>query len=229
MFYPGRTYGGSATFNGEVYSSSDADGKSPISTVPMTGFCESQLKLTALLQGYYVGGGVMQPVLVNQGRPHASMEETDSITIELNFPSLPVYSKKVILNIDGSAYMPFPSSYIGQSCYIVFKHRNSIQTWSSNQITLSNRTVYNFSNSITSAFGDNMIQMEPTYYAIYSGDINQDEYIDIFDFPPFDLDNQNFVALEYASTDLNGDGYVDIFDFPVFDQNNQNFVFSIHP
>ena len=229
MFYPGRTYGGSATFNGEVYTAADADGKSPISTIPMTGFCESQLKVTALLQGYYLSGGIMQPVLANQGRPHASLEETDSITIELKFPSLPDYSKKVILNIDGSAYMIFPPSYIGQTCYIVIKHRNSIQTWSSSPVTLSNRTSYNFANAATAAFGNNMIMVEPSYYAIFAGDINQDEYIDIFDFPQFDLDNQNFVAYEYAATDLNGDGFVDIFDFPVFDLNNQNFVFSIHP
>ena len=66
-------------------------------------------------------------------------------------------------------------------------------------------------------------------WSFYTGDVNQDEFIDIFDFPDYDLDNQNFVAFEYKATDFNGDGFVDIFDFPIYDGNNQNFIFAIHP
>lgn len=230
MFYPGRTYGGSATFNGEVYTLSDADGKSPVSSVGLTGFCVGQLKLTAFLEGYYIGGGAMQPVLANQMVEHAGLGETDSITVQLNFTSPPsVYTSKVILNVDGSAYVLFPLSYVGQSCNIAVFHRNSIQTWSSNPVTLTSRTTYNFSTPASNSFANNVKAVDATRYAFFTGDMNQDEFIDIFDFPEFDIANSNFVAFTYAKTDLNGDGFVDIFDFPVFDTNNQNFVFSIHP
>ena len=87
------------------------------------------------------------------------------------------------------------------------------------------------------AFGDNMVLVDSTslgggnyqnVFAIYSGDINQDGYIDVFDFPQFDQDNFN-QAVGYFVTDLNGDGYVDVFDFPVFDKNNFNQVSLLRP
>jgi len=58
--------------------------------------------------------------------------------------------------------------------------------------------------------------------------MNQDEFVDSFDFPALDSDNLNF-ASGFLATDLNGDGFVDSFDFPIFDSNNINFVSSIHP
>ena len=77
------------------------------------------------------------------------------------------------------------------------------------------------------AYGDNLkvvdsVLVGSTYqmvFAIFSGDINQDGYIDGFDFPQFDADNLAQLAGYYV-TDLNGDGWVDGFDFPVFDANN---------
>ena len=42
MFYPGRTYTGTALFHGETYTSSDADGRSPASVTNNTGFCLSE-------------------------------------------------------------------------------------------------------------------------------------------------------------------------------------------
>jgi hypothetical protein len=66
-------------------------------------------------------------------------------------------------------------------------------------------------------------------YSIYSGDINQDEYIDASDYPFFDADNANGANSAYLTTDLNGDGFVDASDYPFFDGNNANGIFSIHP
>jgi hypothetical protein len=231
MFYPGRTYGGTATFNGEAYSSSDADGRSPITpAVSLTGFCLGQLKLVAYIEGYYNGSGTMQPVMVNQNVDHASADQTDTITVimKLSSPTQDV-TQQVILNADGSAYIIFPLSYIGRSCEIGVLHRNAIQTWSAAPVTLASRTTYNFSTTASAAFGNNTKAVDGTHYAFYSGDINNDDYIDIFDFPDFDADNQNFVSGVYAKTDLNGDGYVDIFDFPIYDANNQAFVSAIIP
>ena len=228
MFYPGRTYGGTAVFNGETYTSGDADGKSPAAAAATTGFCDGELKLTAFLQGYYAGGGQMQSVLVNQFVEHAQPEQTDTIEVELR-AGIGTFSTKTVLGTNGTAYVIFPTAYIGQSCDIVIKHRNSIQTWSASPVVLTSRHTYNFASSSSASFADNVISVDPGTYAFYSGDMNQDEFIDIFDFPDYDNDNQNFVAFAYVNTDLNGDGFVDIFDFPIFDSNNQNFIFSIHP
>ena len=123
----------------------------------------------------------------------------------------------------------FPSSFIGQSCNIAIKHRNSIQTWSAAPVVLTNRHVYDFASSSSASYADNVINVDPSTYAFFTGDINQDDFIDIFDFPQYDADNLAFVFAEYVSTDLNGDGFVDIFDFPLYDVNNLNFVFAIYP
>jgi len=89
-------------------------------------------------------------------------------------------------------------------------------------------TSYDFTTAATQAYGDNMIEVATGVYAMFTGDINQDEFVDPFDYPSFELDNFNF-ASGYLSTDLNGDGFVDPFDYPVFELNNFNFVMSAHP
>ena len=66
-------------------------------------------------------------------------------------------------------------------------------------------------------------------WAFYTGDINQDGYIDANDFPPYDADNHSAVRFVYATTDFNGDGYVDANDYPVFDGNNHHGVHLIRP
>ena len=93
---------------------------------------------------------------------------------------------------------------------------------------MSASTSYDFSTADTQAYGSNMIEVENGVWAIYSGDINQDEFVDSFDFPSYDFDNLNFSS-GYLATDMNGDGFVDSFDFPIYDSNNINFVSSAHP
>lgn len=78
------------------------------------------------------------------------------------------------------------------------------------------------------AYGDNQKEVEPGVFAIYSGDINQDGVVDIFDVIDMDNDVINFAA-GYVTTDLNGDGVVDIFDIIILDNNVINFVAAITP
>jgi len=78
------------------------------------------------------------------------------------------------------------------------------------------------------AYGDNQKEVEPGVWAIYSGDINQDGVIDIFDQVVLDNDLSNF-AFGYVLTDLNGDSTVDIFDQVILDNNLANFIGSITP
>ena len=78
------------------------------------------------------------------------------------------------------------------------------------------------------AYGDNQVQVEPGIFAMYSGDLNQDGYIDPFDYTILEADNLTF-AYGYVVSDLNGDGFVDPYDYVIFEKNNLNFVSSIHP
>jgi hypothetical protein len=96
------------------------------------------------------------------------------------------------------------------------------------EVMMSATTSYDFSVSATQSFGSNVVEVESGVWAVYSGDVNQDEYVDNYDFPYYDTDNLNF-ATGYFATDFNGDGFVDNYDFPIYDVNNLNFVSSIHP
>jgi hypothetical protein len=100
-------------------------------------------------------------------------------------------------------------------------------------VVLLTITQVSLAQTTNNAYGDNQVIVDSTaagvpIFAIYSGDMNQDGAVDIFDFPLYDSDNLNFGS-GYLVTDINGDGFVDIFDFPIYDANNLAFVGLIRP
>ncbi len=199
---------------------------SPISVV--TSNCNSILNLTLFIQGYYIGNNSMTPVMLNEGYPNAIATDVDDIIVELRDASDPliiVATDTARLHTDGTCTCVFPP--LSGNYYIVVRHRNLIQTWSSQAVSFATGTVnYNFSNAATKALGDNMIQMGTGVWALYSGDIYQDLAIDATDFIYLDIDIQNF-EYGYILTDLNGDGATDATDFLFLDMNIQNFVGSV--
>ncbi|MEZ5046481.1 MAG: M4 family metallopeptidase [Chitinophagaceae bacterium] len=191
----------------------------------------AMLDATYYIQGYYTGAGTMQSVLLNQGVAMATATETDYITVDLMHPTsyALVHTFTGKLNTDGTITCTYPATAVGNSYYIRVTHRNSVETWSSAPVAISTNTMYNFSTSATQAYGNNMIDVfTEGIWSGYNGDINQDGFIDIFDFLEWDADNQNFASGFFAS-DLSGDGIVDIFDFLIWDPNNQNFIGYITP
>ena len=70
------------------------------------------------------------------------------------------------------------------------------------------------------AYGDNMKEVEPGVFAIYSGDVNQDGYIATDDVTIVDNDNLIGASGNYLITDLNGDTYVGTDDVTLCDNNN---------
>jgi hypothetical protein len=184
------------------------------------------------LQGYYVAGTghAMQPVLNNEAVPNTLPTEVDIILVELHDPQTYqlVDAQWAILNTDGTATVPFTQS--AGDYYIAIKHRNTVQTWSAAPVALSDTApLYDFTIASDKAYGDNQVQVEPGVWAFFTGDLNQDDFIDGHDFPAFDTDSFNGVAQVYVATDMNGDGFVDGNDFPVFDNNSFNGVTAIHP
>jgi hypothetical protein len=111
--------------------------------------------------------------------------------------------------------------------YIEVKHFNSIATWSKSggEILSDNGSIYNydFTNSISQAYGDNL-KIKGSKYCLYSGDVNQDGYIDLLDVVPIYNDATLFTAGNYLSTDLTADGIVDLTDLTICNNNSSNFV-----
>jgi hypothetical protein len=186
------------------------------------------LNITMFIQGYYAGNNTMSTVLANQAQG-TSTTIVDTVLIQLINPtSLQVVaSAQGLLQTNGTATCIFSTTQSG-SFYIAVKHRNSIETWSNTPITIGASSSYNFTTSANKAYGDNMIEMEPGVWAFYSGDINQDGFIEGSDFPLLNNDNDAF-AEGYLSTDINGDGFVEGSDYPILNNNSDNFIESMHP
>jgi hypothetical protein len=188
------------------------------------------INVKAFLQGYYISSNQMQDVLYNQGEYTNPSLITDTITVELHHATTPfalAFQTKSALKQNGNINIT-GLGVVGQSYYIVLKHRNTVETWSANPVLLSSNISYDFSIAANKAFGDNQVSMGNGQWSVYSGDINQDQVIDAFDYILLDPDIING-ASGYLTTDLTGDGVVDAFDYILLDANLINGVGAITP
>ncbi|HNB80702.1 MAG TPA: LamG domain-containing protein [Chitinophagaceae bacterium] len=190
---------------------------------------QSPLNLTLFLQGYY-NNSIMAPVLMNQGIGSSSML-CDTITVSLYQTAPPytqVYSTSALLQTNGSATCNMP--VIPGYYYLGIRHRNSLETWSADPIPVNSSVVvnYNFSAAASKAYGDNQIELKPGIWGLYSGDLNQEENIDLLDAVILEAEVNNFSS-GYQVADINGDGNVDLLDSPILELNISNFIFSEKP
>jgi len=183
----------------------------------------------AFIQGYYDGAGLMRPALMNSGISDANALQADSIQIEVRHPldgSLLAESMKSVLNTHGEAFVNFPK--LIDSGYLVLKHRNALETWSSTPVVFNDSVYINFTSSSTSAYGNNLIEMEPGQFAIYSGDLNQDGIIESEDYLMMEND-LIAVLFGYHLSDLTGDGAVESEDYLLLENNLPRVIFSQKP
>jgi hypothetical protein len=131
----------------------------------------------------------------------------------------------VALLLNDTAYCQIPS-YLSGTYYLVVNHRHSIQTWSKEPIFLAytGDVGYDFTDQSNKAFGNNLKKVAPDKYAIYTGDVNQDEIIDKSDIETISVAAGKFIR-RYNNMDLNGDGTTDAFDLILCDNN---FSLEIH-
>jgi hypothetical protein len=178
------------------------------------------INVKAFIQGYCISSNQMQDVLYNQGVCANPSLVTDTITVELRDATSPCalsFQTKQTIQQNGTVTIK-GLGVVGQSYYIVLKHRNSVESWSANPVLISSNTTYDFSNAANKAYGDNQLDMGNGQYAIYSGDINQGFVIDAFDYILLDPDVINGES-GYLTTDLTGDGAADTFDYILLDAN----------
>ncbi|MBK8982357.1 MAG: hypothetical protein IPM38_08575 [Ignavibacteria bacterium] len=172
--------------------------------------------------------------------PNTSTHVTDdTVTVYLrnNFaPYTIVDSAKSVINSQTlTGFFNFRNAATGTYYFDVrFRgqpvYRNAIQTWSKaggELVTNNDGGSYDFTTSDTQAFGNNTL-LKGTVYSIYSGDVSQDNVIDISDGSLIDNDAFNF-ASGYLNTDLTGDNVVDLSDASIADNNAFNFVGAVIP
>jgi hypothetical protein len=151
----------------------------------------------------------------------------DTVTLKLCLGSAPftvVDSATGMLDANGNGTFYFRgSSYIDSAYYVVLTHRNSIQTWTASPNSFLNSTLtYDLASSANQAYGSNLIQ-KGSYYCVYTGDVNQDGFVDFSDLVAVDNDSYNYTT-GYVVTDLNGDDFVDFTDLAMCDNNSYNYI-----
>lgn len=152
---------------------------------------------------------------------------------ESNSPYNIVDSSKAVIN-SASLTGQFNFFYApAGNYYLIIKHRNTVDTWSSAtpiDYNPMNMNSYDFTDASSKAYGNNMSQVDfsPVKYGVYSGDANRDNAIDLADLGLIDNDASNFVS-GYVPADINGDGLVDLTDVTITDNNSFNFITAIVP
>jgi hypothetical protein len=198
--------------------------------------CNAKLTIKAFIDGYYIPSSnppAMQAAYRNNdffatSGLGSSTTDVDSITIELYDTTdliNPAYTQTKILATNGLISCEFPSISVGGQYYITLKSKNTLELWSANPVLLSEVITYDFSNSISKAYTNSslapMKNLAPGLFGIYTGDLNQDGFIDSFDYSVFVSEiilSSGFTNF-FLPSDMNGDGFVDSFDYPIYNLN----------
>lgn len=166
-----------------------------------------------------------------EGFLNPSTSNPDSITVELRSSTSPyslIESKKMLPNSSGTVLPVFQNAAETTPYYIVVKHRNSIETWSSTAIQfVSGFASYDFTIAQNKAYGNNL-KLINGKWCIYSGDVNQDGIINSNDLNLIYSDNVSG-SQGYLSTDLNNDLLTEIYDLNLVFINNLNGIQKITP
>ncbi|MHC1776582.1 MAG: hypothetical protein AB9834_14350 [Lentimicrobium sp.] len=189
-----------------------------------------QLNLTLFLEGLYNGTNSMRQVSDEYG-PHFGTGIADQITVELrnaaNYNTIVHLADHVNLNTNGTVSVTIPGTLSG-SYYITIRHRNSVTTTTAAPVSFASGTISYSFNQPSQAYGGNLLQMVTGQYVIFSGDVNQDGFIDTGDITPVDNDAANY-ATGYLDSDVNGDGITDTADMTIVDNNAAGYVGSMTP
>ena len=196
------------------------------------------LDLKVLIDGYYINQSnppLMVPArytnLVEAGSSNPGLAtDADLIQVELRKPSsleVVSYTTNAMLNTNGTVRCNFPTSALVGSYYIVLKHRSCLPLWSASPISFTNTTEYNFIQNVSNAYGlvspTVLNQVAPGVFALFSGELYDDGYIDGSDYASFETDlySSAYGDLFLLDGDFNGDSYVDASDYSKFDYNSQ--------
>ena len=121
-----------------------------------------------------------------------------------------------IVDLDGISPVEFIGIPSG-SYYLVIRHRNHLSIMSSDTISFSHTTTYDFTNSPEKAYGNNpMADLGGGKYGMIAGDDNQDNTISVSD---YNLISTKLNQTGYKHSDNNMDGKVSIGDYNLVKAN----------
>lgn len=183
-----------------------------------------------LIISYTFSGVALNLKVLNQGLYENGVAVSDTFRVYLRSSSSPyaVVDSSIAYH-NTESWFVFNNAASG-NYYIEVNQRNSINTWSSLPQNFTNGspfTNYDFTASVTKAFGNNQI-LESGVAAIYSGDVNKDGFVNLSDVL---IVYNGAVAFEtgYVPGDVNGNNIVDLADLLITYNNATAFVTEITP
>jgi len=184
------------------------------------------INVKLFLEGYFNSeSGTMNKVLNTDGDivfdafPGRVVDTLTVALAQITEPFNTVFTKYgAELQTDGTVSInDIPSSLSG-SYYIIFRHRNHVETWSE-AVNLSGiTTTYDMTDAATKAWGSNLKPMG-SFFTIFAGDANGDQYVDVVDVGMVFNKNLNG-DFGYQAEDVNGDGFIDVLDVGLVFNNN---------
>jgi len=139
-------------------------------------------------------------------------------------------ASRALDTINFSNVFSFYNSVSG-SYYIEIKHDQCTETWSRSggEVLTNDSNIYNYDFTFTDsqAFGNNLIQ-KGFKFCLYSGEINNDGFINLDDMLTIYNDAAEFKTGNIR-TDLTGDKLVDLNDILIVFNNAVRFVSVIRP
>jgi endonuclease G len=160
-----------------------------------------------------------------QARYNGSVFVPDTVTVELHDATSFTWvdQDKELLSTSGTGTFTFNNVTNSTNYYIAVKHRNSIETWSASPHSFNSYALsYDFTTAAAQAYGSNMV-LVGSKYCIYSGDINQDGFVNFSDYNLVNNDCYNLVS-GYVITDLTGDLYTNFSDYNIVNNNSYGLV-----
>jgi subtilisin family serine protease len=171
--------------------------------------------LTALIEGFYDGNSMISDTIIVELRNTVS-------------PFVLVDQTKILLDGTGQGSGNFHDAVNGTPYFIVIKHRNAVETWSSSpQSFVANSLSYDFTTGSDKAYGNNL-KLVGTKWCLYVGDVNQDGFVETADLNLVFNDNVNGET-GYINTDLNGDQITEIEDINTVFINSVLGIHKISP
>ncbi len=219
------------TYNASIsIQSNDPDEAELLIPCTLTIAENKTLNLSLAIEGLYAGNGSMNKARGLSG-DQFSGDIADMITVELHdaddYTSVVSSFPETALSNSGQASVSIPAVISG-SYYLTIKHRNSLETISASPVSFSGSTIsYSFNNA-AQAYNGMLKEMEDGGFAIYSGDVNHDLFIDTADMTPVDNDANAYLE-GYIISDVNGDGITDTADMTFIDNSAQDYIFLVTP
>ena len=230
-YYTANGYSLSLTI-GEPVIDNYTSGNSKLNTGFQQGIGRRNLNLKFYLEGLFNGDSLNQ---VNDDMGSifpVPIADKYSLYLAQDAPPFDFIDTTAFIDLKTSGQSSVSlAPYLTGTSYLVIRNRNHLETWSALPVSLANETTnYDFTDAAYKSYGDNQQLLSNGKFAIYTGDIDQNGVVNIYDLAlVFDMLNDPNAPVGYITEDVTGDGVVNIWDLAmVFDNLNYG-IGTINP